>query len=312
MCPRTFSAQFLFFFVNVCRVLFQSKGEEVYSSLAAEGKAHDLTDSAQDLYSRQNREQQQHRRNLRGDNLARKGGLSSPGAVSVFRPGGQYVMLTFDDGPHATLTPLLLDKLLEFKSHATFFLLGSKAINQPEILKRMAAEGHEIALHGWHHNIMTKIPREQLHSHLMQTSKVITDAVHTLSLPVPKNSPAVSAPSAPSSSTSSSTLSSSQTPISLIRPPYGNTNAQVNEFLKAAGFKVVLWSLDSKDWDTTDSSVIEKNVIQNVEPGDVILFHDIHKHTIDAMSNILKALQTKGYEMVTLSQIMSFPDDSPH
>lgn len=254
------------------------------------------------------------RRSLRGSRVAAKGGISSPGAISVFSPGGQYAMLTFDDGPHATLTPMLLDKLREYKAHATFFLLGSKAINHPELVKRISDEGHEIALHGWNHNIMTKIPREQLNSHLLQTSKVITDVVKTLSAPVPKPQTNSSVPSTPtkSSQTKSSSKSSGKQPISLVRPPYGNTNAQVNEFLKASGLQVILWSLDSKDWETSDPKAIEDNVVQNVEPGDVILFHDVHKHTISAMSNILREMDRKGYEMVTLSQIMCFPDDSSH
>lgn len=210
-----------------------------------------------------------------------KGSISSPGAVSSFSPGGQYIMITFDDGPHSQLTPRLLDILKEKKIRVTFFVLGSKAINHPELLKRMVNEGHEVANHGWHHVVMSKISRPQLTQQLRQTATTVSDA------------------------TKKSTV--------VMRPPFGNTNAQINEFIKSnESMTVVLWSLDSKDWETKEPTAVAKQIIDNAQPGDIILCHDIHPHTVDAMPQVIDKLQAKGYEFLTLSEVMSFPDDSPH
>lgn len=103
--------------------------------------------------------------------------MFSPGAMSsVAGASGQYVMLTFDDGPHAVLTPKLLDILKEKNAKATFYVMGVKAALHPNILKRMVEEGHEVASHTWNHPIISKIPRENLHQQLARTNKAIKEA----------------------------------------------------------------------------------------------------------------------------------------
>ena len=210
-----------------------------------------------------------------------KSTISSPGAISSFSPGGQYVMLTFDDGPHPDITPKILDILKSKKIRATFFVLGIKVAENQQILKRIVDEGHEVAAHGWNHNAITKITHAHLVNNLNQTKNAIYAA--TMKTPV------------------------------IYRPPFGLSNADINTYItKEQKMKVILWSIDSQDWEIKDPTIIAKNIIDKTEPGDVILCHDVHQHTIEAVSLIVEGLTKADYEFLTLSQILSFPDDKPH
>lgn len=166
--------------------------------------------------------------------------MYSPGAISnIQKTSGQYIMLTFDDGPHGTLTPKLLDILKEKNAKATFFVMGIKAILHPNILKRMVAEGHEVANHAWNHPIISKVSQEVLHSQLERTSVAIKAATDV-------------------------------TPA-LMRPPYGNTNKKVNEYITTEeNMKVIMWSLDTRDWKRPKSEEIKKHAVNTAKPGSLI------------------------------------------
>ena len=210
-----------------------------------------------------------------------KSTISSPGAISSFSPGGQYVMLTFDDGPHPDITPKILDILKSKRIRATFFVLGMKVAENQHILKRIVDEGHEVAAHGWNHNAITKITHAHLVNNLNQTKNAIYTATN-------------------------------KTPV-IYRPPFGLSNADINTYItKEQKMKVILWSIDSQDWEIKDPTIIAKNIIDKTEPGDVILCHDVHQHTVEAVSLIVEGLTKADYEFLTLSQMLSFPDDKPH
>jgi peptidoglycan/xylan/chitin deacetylase (PgdA/CDA1 family) len=210
-----------------------------------------------------------------------KASISSPGAISSFSPGGQYVMLTFDDGPHPDITPKILDILKSKRIRATFFVLGMKVADNQQILSRMIEEGHEVAAHGWNHNAITKISHPHLINNLNQTK----NAIYTATKRVPV----------------------------VYRPPFGLSNAEINTYItKEQKMKVILWSIDSKDYEITDPSIIANNIIESTDPGDVILCHDVHQHTIQAVQLIVDGLTKADYEFLTLSQVLSYPDDKPH
>lgn len=212
---------------------------------------------------------------------ASKGSVLVPGSLSFYNAGGQYIMLTFDDGPHSQLTPKLLEILKAKKVRATFFVLGSKAMNHAELLQRMVADGHEIGNHGWNHGILSKMSRIQMSQQIRQTTATISAVVNRT--------------------------------VPLMRPPYGNTNIQINDAIKKEEqMQVVLWNLDSKDWETIDPAAVEKQIVDFAKPGDIILCHDIHSHTVDAMARVIDTLHSQGYEFLTVSEMLSFPDDSPH
>src|SRR6202035_3855065 len=120
----------------------------------------------------------------RGDSSQSPGPAATPATsaaakvtYSSVHVDGPYVAMTFDDGPHQTLTPKLLDLLAQKQIKATFFVLGENAQRHPEILKRAIAEGHEIGNHSWSHPHLAKLPDESVRSELQRTDDVISQAI---------------------------------------------------------------------------------------------------------------------------------------
>lgn len=227
---------------------------------------------------------------VRAEAAEEKGARSSPGALSRFSPGGQYIMLTFSGGPHFKNTPLLLSILKEKRAKATFFVCGAKAQHRPRMLRRMLEEGHELACSGYYPSLQfTKIKQQQQQqqqqmvvNHVLRTAQVITNA------------------------TSAS--------VKQVRPPAGVTTAIINEEIKAStGMQVILWSLDSMDTAAhMTPDALAARVLRNAQPGDVVQFHDSQNVTLRALPAILDGLFDQGYEMLTIAQVLIFPDDSPH
>lgn len=192
----------------------------------------------------------------------------------------KLVALTFDDGPDPNQTPEILDLLKKYDAKATFFVLGKKAALHPELLKREAAEGHEIANHTYNHIYFNnKIPMGKLEKEISDTHDVIAKY-------------------------------SGQKPH-LFRPPGGMYNERMIQVAKEKGYLVVLWSWhqDTKDWRSPGVNYIVRKVLNNIRGGDIILFHDLvegprHSQTIEALKTILPALQEKGYTFVTVSQLV--------
>jgi len=187
---------------------------------------------------------------------------------------GPYIAMTFDDGPSATLTPKLLDILKERGIKATFFMVGQNAKEYPDIVKRMVAEGHEVANHSWSHPALTKLSAEGLAKQIEDTNKAIEDACGVK----PK----------------------------LLRPPYGATNATLNRrFNDEYGLKVILWSVDPLDWKYRNSERVTSQIVQGAHPGAIILSHDIHATTVAAMPAVFDTLLAKGYKFVTVSELLA-------
>ena len=193
---------------------------------------------------------------------------------SVADPKKKFVALTFDDGPHKVLTPRLLDVLKDKNAKATFFVMGIKAIMHPTIVKRAHQEGHEIANHAWNHPVMTKISREELSQQLKSTSEAIFNATGAH----PK----------------------------IMRPPYGNTNPDVNNFIyENEHLNVILWSLDTRDWMRPGKEAVISRAVSGSAQGTVILCHDIHPGTIEAIPSIIDSLHKAGFEFKTVSEMAS-------
>jgi peptidoglycan/xylan/chitin deacetylase (PgdA/CDA1 family) len=170
-------------------------------------------------------------------------------SVKSQEEGGKKVALTFDDGPHGTLTPLLLDVLRDRKAKATFFVMGVKVALHKAVLERAQAEGHEIANHVWDHPVLTKMKLADVIDQISRTNEAIKDALGI----IPK----------------------------VMRPPYGNTNVRLNEFIQNKGnLSVVMWSFDTLDWQRPDPQKIVDVTVKKVRTGDIILCHDIHPGTI--------------------------------
>lgn len=183
------------------------------------------------------------------------------------------IALTFDAGPGPN-TAHLLDVLKEKKVHATFFLLGrDHVMKYPELVKREAAEGHEVGNHTWTHKILTKQKADVARAEIDRTEV----AVEKLTGKRPR----------------------------VMRPPQGRTNDDVSKICKELGVSQVLWSTTAKDYSTNDTALIEKRTLDQAKPDGIILLHDIYKGTVPAVSGIIDTLQKRGYHFVTVPQLIA-------
>jgi peptidoglycan-N-acetylglucosamine deacetylase len=189
----------------------------------------------------------------------------------------KLVALTFDDGPDPIYTPQILDALAKYNAKATFFVIGAEAERFPEIIKRQAEEGHEIANHTYRHNFRDNFNEKKLKKELDRTSEVIRNITGI--------------------------------EPSLFRPHSGyynekNVNTAINN-----GYRVILWSWhqDTKDWKRPGVGKITKNVVSDTKPGDIVIFHDAggdRTQTVRAVENILEILYKNGYKCVTVSDML--------
>ncbi len=180
------------------------------------------------------------------------------------------VALTFDDGP-GPYTNQLLDELAEKKTPATFFVLGAKAQTSPDIVAREVNEGHAVGSHTWNHYQLTKLTPDALASELDNTTRAITAA-------------GASAPT-------------------MVRPPYGAKNSEVMEAIKARGAAGIFWDIDSEDWKNKSTAITTARALE-AQPGDIILMHDIHPSTVQAVPGIIDQLRAKGYTLVTVPELL--------
>ena len=186
---------------------------------------------------------------------------------------GPYVAMTFDDGPSATLTPKLLDLLAAHHIKATFFVIGENVAEHPKIVARAAREGHEIGNHSWSHPNFGKMSDQGVRSQLQRTD----DAIKS---------------------------STGQRPM-LMRPPYGSITAREKHWIHDEfGYQIILWDVDPYDWKRPGPAVVRNRILKETQPGSIVLSHDIHPGTIEAMPSTLDALQAKGFKFVTVSELI--------
>ena len=200
--------------------------------------------------------------------------------VSSVHVDGPYIALTFDDGPNQKLTPRLLDLLAEHHIHVTFFVLGENAEQHPEILQRAAREGHEIGNHSWSHPNLAKLSEENVRSQIKRTEELITN--------ITGSRPAV------------------------FRPPYGSLTTHQKHFIHdELGYEIILWDVDPLDWKEPGPSVVSNRILKETRPGSIVLSHDIHAQTIQAMPATLTELEAKGFKFVTVSQLLKLQTPTP-
>jgi peptidoglycan-N-acetylglucosamine deacetylase len=191
-----------------------------------------------------------------------------------------YIAMTFDDGPSAENTPRLLDILKQRGIKATFFLIGANAEANPNLVKRILAEGHELGNHTWTHPQLSKLSDDKVKSEISRTQEAIAAA-------------------------------SGYTPT-ILRPPYGAITARQKEWIeKDLKLNVIIWSVDPFDWKRPGPSVVTSRILAGAAPGAIVLSHDIHKQTVDAMPATLDALIQKGYKFVTVSQMIALDKPKP-
>ncbi len=177
--------------------------------------------------------------------------------------------LTFDDGPHDTWTPELLDGLKERGVKATFFLMGENIPGKEAIVKRISEEGHLIGNHSYRHIQLTKAGMEEVCQAFEITGQMIKDLTGTKP--------------------------------QYVRPPYGDWNEELE---CRTSLTTVLWNVDSMDWRSQNRLQIADKVCREVEDGDIILMHDIFQSSAEAALDIIDRLSAEGWQFVTVDELV--------
>ena len=185
-------------------------------------------------------------------------------------PAG-HIAITFDDGPHPTLTPILLDALYERNVRATFFLLGMEVDRHPHIVARMYEEGHLIGNHSFGHPHFTRISRQRVIDEIYRTNNSIKAITGT-------------------------------TPT-VLRPPYGARNSAVLNIARDMDMAVIMWSVDPRDWSLRDANLVSEHIINHTYDGSIVLLHDIHESSIEAAIIAIDELLEQGFIFVTVEEL---------
>ena len=181
--------------------------------------------------------------------------------------GSRYIALTFDDGPSGRFTRRLLEGLEDRGVKATFLLCGYRIEDYPKEAARIAAEGHEIGLHGFSHDPMNTMTASQVTAEIKKTAALL-----------PGKAP-------------------------FLRPPGGQYNGATIAAAKSAGLAILSWSLDPKDWATDDADLITARVVEKAKDGDVVLLHDMSDSSVTAALRIIDRLEARGFRFVTVSEL---------
>ena len=180
----------------------------------------------------------------------------------------KVVALTFDDGP-SKYTNKILDVLKKYDACGTFFLIGNKVDFYGDVLKRMLLEGSEIGNHSYDHKLLTRLSKADFQKEISKTQ----DAIKKVTGFTP----------------------------TLFRPTYGG---YTNILKSYTDLKFVLWDVDSRDWQVKTKDKIIKNILPNVKSGSIILMHDNHEYSLNALEDVLKSLKNQGYKFVTVSELL--------
>lgn len=197
------------------------------------------------------------------------------GAVDCNR--AKCIALTFDDGP-GMYTAKLLDILQQAHVHASFFVIGKNVAAHPEIVKRMQTDGHTVGNHTWTHRSLPSLSAGAIDSELAQTNLQIEKATGVKP--------------------------------TYMRPPNGAIGPRVYDALKRTNMTAVLWSVDTRDWADRNTDIVYSRVVTGAKPGSIIILHDIHKTSVDAVPRIIKTLQRQGYAFVSIDELFG-PNAAP-
>ncbi|WP_373869828.1 polysaccharide deacetylase family protein [Acrocarpospora macrocephala] len=180
------------------------------------------------------------------------------------------VALTFDDGP-GDETGVVLDRLAEHGAKATFYVVGRMVSEKTAgLLQRMVTEGHELGNHSWDHPALPSLSEAGLKEQLVRTQLAVGRYTGVR--------------------------------MRTMRPPYGATSPGVAAMTRRYGMAQILWGLDTMDWRDRNADLVAKRCLK-AKPGDVILMHDIHASTVQAVPKLLDLLDAKGFTYVTVTEL---------
>jgi len=193
---------------------------------------------------------------------------------------GNYIAMTFDDGPHPQNTTRLLDILRARNIKATFYVIGRSVELYPQVVRRTVAEGHEIGNHSHTHRLLSKLGDSELHQEMSRCRDAVVRAAGVQ----PRT----------------------------MRPPYGGLLQRQREIVHSEyGYPTILWSVDPLDWKNRNSGLITSRILAGSSAGGIVLAHDLHATTVDAMPGTLDGLLRRGFKFVTVSQLLAMKTDAP-
>lgn len=207
-----------------------------------------------------------------GDQLAAQ-------VVNYYRVKDKVVALTFDDGPHPVMTALLLDTLRRYQAHSTFCVVGTKAEEAPDLIRRMEAGGNEVANHTYSHDNLNKLSPSEIEKEVLYADRVIANITHEH----PR----------------------------YVRPPGGEYDLRSVSVFARLHRTFALWSVNPGDWEKPPPQKIVDLVLKQVRPGTVVLMHDDALNTIEALPQILSELKRRGYRFVTMSELEMMSGGGP-
>lgn len=204
-----------------------------------------------------------------------------PNEVILHGPAVKEVALTFDDGPDDYWTPRVLDGLKEMNAKATFFCVGERVQANPDVFRRMIAEGHVVGNHSWNHANLSKIPIEQAKEQLIRTNEVIRRV--------------------------------GGVKPHLMRPPYGALSEPLIREAIRLDQLIILWNVDSLDWTQIPAEQVATNILSHTGPGAIILLHSAGgegqslQNTVNALPYVIRTLRDRGYRFRTVPELLKIP-----
>jgi polysaccharide deacetylase family sporulation protein PdaB len=200
-----------------------------------------------------------------------------PSAIRKVPTTDKVVALTFDDGPLNGTTPEILHILKNKNVKATFFVVGERVKKFPKLVQQEIAEGHEIGSHTYSHPQLPLLTKTEIEEELSKTEESISQLA-----PKP----------------------------TLFRPPGGKYSNAIVKLAQDKGYTIILWSIDPYDWRSPPVGKIVDSVLNNIKPGSIILLHDgiYPSPTPEAVEFIIDSLKSRGYEFVTVSQLLQHYD----
>lgn len=189
---------------------------------------------------------------------------------------GNRIAITFDDGPTPNITERVLAELEKRRVRATFFMIGQNVKAHPSLARTVVDAGHEVGNHSYTHPQLGKLPAERVEDELKRTQDVIADATGK----VPQ----------------------------WFRPPYGSFNKKEQGIIPMKlGLGIVYWSVDPRDWSQPGASNITSRVLGGTQPGSIVLMHDLHAQTADAVGAILDGLEEKAFAFSNMTRFLGQP-----
>jgi peptidoglycan/xylan/chitin deacetylase (PgdA/CDA1 family) len=183
----------------------------------------------------------------------------------------KLVAITFDDGPSNATTEKTLKVLKQYGVKATFFVIGENVQNTKGLVREISSQGHEIANHSYTHPQLSRLSADRVRQELDKTNKAIV--AETGVLPI------------------------------WFRPPYGAYNKNVGKVASELGLRTIKWTVDPRDWAGPSAATIEQRVMKELQPGSVVLLHENHPHTLEALPVLFERMTALGYKFVTINEL---------